>query len=172
MDYRSALGGALNNLGMALFAQGRVNSAISRYHEAIGHQRAAFDRQPTVFQFRQFLSNHYVNLAVALRARGRADEAAGTTRERMKLWPGNPRELYNAACEFALCVPLAREAAAKKRYANEAMAAMRTAVAAGWSNAPHTARDSDLAPLRERPDYQALLAALFDRAFPADPFAR
>jgi hypothetical protein len=48
---------------------------------------------------------------------------------------------------------------------------LRTAVAAGWSNAPHTARDPDLTPLRKRPDYQALLAALFDRDFPADPFA-
>src|SRR4029077_4054735 len=109
-----------------------------------------------VVQFRQYLSSHYKGLAQALRAIGRPDEAAGAASDRMKLWPGNPGELYNAACEFALCVPIAREAAAKKRYADEAMAAMRAAVAAGWSNASHTARDPDLAPLRERPDYQAL----------------
>jgi len=171
-DYRSALGGALSNLGMALFARGDIDSAMASFREAIGHQRAAFDRQPDFARFRQFLSNHYQNHAQALRAVARADEAAGAARDRMKLWPGNPDRLYNAACEFALCVPIAREAAAKKRYADEAMAVLRTAVAAGWSNAPHTARDPDLAPLRERPDYQALLAELFDRAFPADPLAR
>ena len=36
-------------------------------------------------------------------------------------------------------------------------------VAAGWSNATYTARATALAPLRDRPDYQALLAELFDR---------
>jgi len=69
-------------------------------------------------------------------------------------------------------VPIALDAAAKKRYADEAMAALRTAVAAGWSNAPHTARDADLAPLRDRADFRQLLAELFGRGFPADPFAR
>jgi hypothetical protein len=52
------------------------------------------------------------------------------------------------------------------------MAALRAAVAAGWSNVVHTARDPDLAPLHERPDFRALLAKLFDNGFPADPFAR
>jgi len=118
-----------------------------------------------------FLGKHYVDLARALRARGQADEAAGAIRERIKLWPDNPGELYDAACEFALCVSIARETGAKKKYADEAIAALRTAVAAGWSNAAHTSRDPDLAPLRDRPDYRALLAELFDRAFPADPFA-
>jgi hypothetical protein len=35
-----------------------------------------------------------------------------------------------------------------------------------------TGRDPDLAPLRERQDFTRLLADLFDRGFPADPFAR
>jgi tetratricopeptide (TPR) repeat protein len=170
--YRSGLGSALHNLAMALAAQGNYESAINRYREAISHQRPAFDRHPEIVQFRQFLSNDYFNLAWALRALGRTDEAAGVTRERMRLWPGNPIELYNAACEFALCIPIAERDVARRSYADEAMAALRAAVAAGWSNAAHTARDPDLASLRERPDYRALLAGLFDRAFPADPFAR
>jgi hypothetical protein len=52
------------------------------------------------------------------------------------------------------------------------MTTLQAAVVAGWSDASHTAHDHDLAPLRERPDYRALLAGLFDRAFPADPFTR
>jgi eukaryotic-like serine/threonine-protein kinase len=169
---RSDLGGALNNLGQAMAVQGRYEEAIGLYRQAIIHQRAVFDRQPQFIQFRQFLSNHYLNLAETLRALGRADEVAGATRERMRLWPGNPLQLYNLACEFALCVPIAREAAAGRRYADEAMGALRAAVAAGWSNAAHTARDPDLAPLRQRPDFRTLLAELYDRSFPADPFAR
>jgi tetratricopeptide (TPR) repeat protein len=171
-DYRSSLGGALNNLGSTLAVQGDLESAIARYREAIGHQRAAFDRLPQVTQYRQFLTNHYRLLGRALRALGRADEAAGATREGMKLWPRNPGELYNIACEFALCIPIAKDDAGRGRHAAEAMAALQAAVAAGWSNAAHTARDPDLAPLRDRPDYRVLLAELFDRNCPADPFAR
>jgi serine/threonine-protein kinase len=171
-DYRSGLGAALNNLAMALAQRGDFHSAILRFREATGHQRAVFDRQPQVDQFRQFLSNHYLGLSWAFRALGRAEEAAEATGERMKLWPGNPGQLYDVSCEFALCLPIARDSAVRGRCADAAMAALRAAVAAGWSNAAHTARDPDLAPLHEWPDFRALLAELFDRSFPADPFAR
>jgi serine/threonine-protein kinase len=171
-DYRSGLGAALNNFAMALARRGDFNAAILRFREAIGQQRAVFDRQPQVAQYRQFLSNHYVGLAQALRALGQADEAAEATSERIKLWPGNPGQLYDVSCEFARCVPIARDGAVRGHCADAAMAALHAAVAAGWSNAVHTARDPDLAPLHRWPDFQALLAELFDSGFPADPFTR
>ena len=102
---------------------------------------------------------------------GRADEAAVVTRERIQLWPGDPASSTTPR-EFALCVPIARDGAVRGHWADEAMAALRAAVAAGWSKAVHTARDPDLAPLHQRPDFRALLAELFDRGFPVDPFAR
>jgi hypothetical protein len=49
---------------------------------------------------------------------------------------------------------------------------LREAVRAGWNDAQHTSRDPDLAPLRDRDDFRRLVAELFDRGFPADPFAR
>src|SRR5262249_38309482 len=136
------------------------------------HQRSVLDRQPQVGIYRRRLSYHYRNLARTLRALGRPDEAAEATRERIKLWPGDPSELYNVACEFALCVPIAKDDALRGHCADEAMAALRAAVADGWSDAVHTTRDPDLAPLHERPDFRALLAELFDNRFPIDPFAR
>jgi serine/threonine-protein kinase len=171
-DDRSRLGAALNNLGRSLAAQGDFESAIARHREAIGHQRAAFNRLPQVIQYRQSLSYHYQLLGRALRALGRADEAAGATREGMKLWPRNPGELYNVACEFALCIPIAKDEVGRARHAAEAMAALHDAVTAGWSDAAHTARDADLNPLHDRSDFRRLLSELFDRVFPADPFAR
>ena len=101
---------------------------------------------------------------------GLADEAAEATRERMRLWPGDAGELYNAACEFALCAPIAEDATAKG-ICGGSVATLRAAVAAGWSDAAKTAREPDLDALRARPDFRALLAGLFDRTFPADPFA-
>jgi len=171
-DFQSALGCALDNLGLTLVARGDKEKALARHREAIGHQRAAFDRQPQNVQFRQYLAYNYANLAQALRDLGRADEAARAIRERTKLWPGNPTELYRAACGYARCVPIAKDDARRRDYANEAMAALSAAIAAGWSNAAWTAQDLDLSSLHERRDYQALLSELFDRAFPADPFAR
>jgi hypothetical protein len=157
---------------MALAARGDTSSAVVRYREAIGHQRAVFDRHPEVSQFRQFLSNHYQGLAESLRALRQAEEAAEATGERMKLWPRNARQLYDASCEFALCMPIARDGSLRRHHGSEAMAALRAAVAAGWSDAVHTSRDPDLAPLHERPDFRTLLAKLFDHGFPVDPFAR
>src|SRR5690242_15607689 len=72
---RTTLGGALNDLRTALAAKGDINSAIVRYHQAIDHRRAVFDRQLQVTQFRRFLSNHHYGLARALRALGRTGEA-------------------------------------------------------------------------------------------------
>ena len=68
--------------------------------------------------------------------------------------------------------PLARDPGQRQSLADAAMTLLRAAMAAGWSDAARTAADPDLAPLRDRPDFRALVAALWDRAMPADPFAR
>jgi hypothetical protein len=52
------------------------------------------------------------------------------------------------------------------------MRALRAAVAAGWSDPSHIARDPDLTPLHARDDFGWLVAEPFDRLFPANPFAR
>ena len=56
-------------------------------------------------------------------------------------------------------------------YADEAVATLRAAVAAGWSDGVIMARDPDLTPLRDRDDFRGLVLGLLDRAMPADPFA-
>jgi tetratricopeptide (TPR) repeat protein len=168
--FLSTLGLALHNLGRDLAARGRHQEAVARYRQAIGRQRPLFNRQPQVIQFRRFLSDNYQDLTVSLRALGQVDEAAETTRERVKLWPGNANELYNAACEFALCVPIGDDTPHKQSLADEAMATLRAAVAAGFSEGAWMSRDADLVPLRGRDDFRRLVLGLMDRAMPADPF--
>jgi hypothetical protein len=51
----------------------------------------------------------------------------------------------------------------------EAMISLRSAIAAGWRDAASMKTDTDLVPIRSRPDFPALL---LDAAFPADPFVR
>jgi tetratricopeptide (TPR) repeat protein len=75
--------------------------------------------------------------------------------------------LYNAACMRAVTAAAlratdkspdgARQADAE---ADRAMAWLRQAVAAGFNNAAHMAKDTDLDPLREREDFKMLIAKL------------
>jgi len=108
---------------------------------------------------------------------GQPAEAAVTILRRQRLWPDNPGELYGAAREFSLCIPLvvrgrSRSAALERsegeRYGELAMAALREAISAGYRDVTEMRRDTKLDPLRSRSDFQALL---LDLAFPADPFA-
>src|SRR5262249_255480 len=86
--------------------------------------------------------------------------------------------LYNLACAYSL------ESAAvgqldgnrspedlieSRRSADLAIAALRQAFLAGWKDVGHTNQDTDLDPLRPRPDFQVLM---MDMAFPDHPFAR
>jgi hypothetical protein len=124
------------------------------------------------------LNTLYLSLAQTERLLKRPAEAAAATRERQNLWqrPANPRELYNSACEFALCIPLVGEAGKpltesergqRHEYADRAMEALRQAVHAGFKNPAHAMADKDLEPLRSLPDFQSLFG---QPSFPADPF--
>ena len=84
----------------------------------------------------------------------------------------NPFILYTIACILSRCLPLASNAAERDRYAGEALEVLRAAIKAGWSNAAWMARDPDFVPLHDRPEFRRIVAELFDRGFPNDPFAQ
>jgi tetratricopeptide (TPR) repeat protein len=84
-----------------------------------------------------------------------------------KLNRTNPDSLYQAASNRAVTAAVLRATdksaeAAKKgaAEADRAMAWLRKAVAAGYCNAEHMAKDKDLDVLRDREDFQRLLAEL------------
>src|SRR5262249_57720154 len=100
---------------------------------------------------------------------GRAAESGAAPRERQRLWPTNVPQLYSVACEFALCVPLVgkgkadlstAEQAERRQYAQQAMAALRQAVTAGYKDADQLTKDVNLASLQSREDFQKLLTEL------------
>ena len=148
----------------------RHDEVEKAFREAIVHYRLGFTRAPQVVAFREKLSEAYQDLSATLRLVGRADEAAQITRERGKLWEKNPKELYEAVCELALCVPIVRGASEKQALAAEAIEGLLAAIALGWTDARKTSRDPDLMSLRDRGDFRQLVAELFDRVFPVDPF--
>jgi hypothetical protein len=66
--------------------------------------------------------------------------------------------------------PASRMTAAEGKAESErAMHVLRQAVAAGYRDLTWMRIDTDLDPLRSRPDFQLLM---MDLAFPSDPFTR
>jgi hypothetical protein len=71
-----------------------------------------------------------------------------------------PADLYTAACGHALCVPLADKPQTKDKYAARSVELLRKAVAKGYKDAAQMKTDADLDALRQRDDFQKLLADL------------
>jgi serine/threonine protein kinase len=77
-------------------------------------------------------------------------------------------QLYGAACAYALCVKAAKQAKSpfagapdSGKLADEAMALLKQAVVKGYKNAAANMKgDMDMEALRDRADFQALLAEL------------
>ena len=170
--YRNGLGLSLSGLGVVQQKRGALEASQKSFLAAAGHQRAALDKEPRNSFYRTCLDSSCYRLARVERRIGHHAAAVTATNERRGLWPGNSLELYNAACEFALCMPIAPEGSSERtRYADLAIETLGQAIAAGWDDFNQTAHDPDLDPLRNRPDFRAMLAAMMDHAFPADPFA-
>jgi hypothetical protein len=87
----------------------------------------------------------------------------------------SPTDLYGLACAHSLLSGLAGKTGsgitiAKGRdEAEQAMQSLRRAIAAGYRDIANIRNDSDLTPIRSRPDFRLLM---MDLAFPADPFTR
>jgi tetratricopeptide (TPR) repeat protein len=174
---RNILGIAYSNLGGLLTRLGQDREALAAYRRAIDHQRRCFESNTVNKDHRQGLSDHYLGLAALLRKIGSPGEAAAAILERQRLWPDNPDELYHSALELAECVPvvgrgrteLTREERTEcRRYADQALDALRRAIAAGLLATP-LPTIPDLDSPRARAMFPALVR---DAAFPDNPFAR
>jgi serine/threonine protein kinase len=162
--YRSELGGALHNL--ALVRRAHTAEALDLTRQAIAQQHAALAVNPRHDTYRQFLRNHYWLLAELQLTRGDHAEVAAAARDLAGVFPEDALDRYRAAILTARCIPLAAKDAklddAERRrlvetYAVQAVAQLRQAVRNGYSNPGQLADVPDFAPLRGRPDFQALL---------------
>ena len=160
-DLRIERGKFYEKRGNADKATADFNVALESRTKTLAACRTAFDAAPHVQANRVELSDAYLKLGEAQRNIGRPADAAATALERAKLWPGDFHELYNVACELALCVPLVGEHDnQRKQYADQAMAWLRTSVLLGNNDVAHIHKDTDLDPVRDRDDYKALIRRL------------
>src|SRR5262249_46412821 len=135
-------------------------------------------RQPAATVHRQLLNAHLGVLAEVEWRLGRARESVDATLERRKLWPDRGWEWDRAGAGIARAAggvgegkqgPSPTLEAEKRRYLDLAMDSLRGAASLGFRDAGRLRDDPDLAALRDRVDFRALLAELGDRDIPRKP---
>jgi tetratricopeptide (TPR) repeat protein len=142
--------------------------AVALGGKVLDERRAKFGENPRDPDRRKSLSDAYRKQISALQKLGRKAEAIAAAHRRKELWPGHPEELYDVACELALCqnaqAPGGSKAPADKKadrqVGDQAMEVLRLAVLAGFKDASHMSRDPDLEPLRPRDDFRRLVRSV------------
>jgi hypothetical protein len=117
-------------------------------------------------------------LSSALRSEHRPAEALAPLKESRQVLEAIRQptavDLYNLACAYSNLTTLVEPgsapptAAEREALAERAMAALRRSLAAGMPNVAAMDRDHDLDPLRERPDFRALMLELAGRTREAE----
>ena len=177
-EFRSRLALSHSNLGNLLAYMGQPSGAGDEYRKALAIRRKLADDNPTISQHQRDLASSHSRVGKVL-ARD-SDHAAATAEYRravaiMQRLPATSASLYDMACyQSLLAGSLARPGsdATGDEAEAAALAAVSTlgrAIGAGFRVLTHMRADTDLDPLRSRPDFRLLM---MDLAFPAQPFAR
>jgi eukaryotic-like serine/threonine-protein kinase len=126
-----------------------------------------------------FLADSVRRHGIVLQKCGRPAQAVSAYREAIAVGEGlaspSPWDIYCLACSQSLLSGVAIDAgsgltaAVGQVEADKAILSLHRAVAAGWRRPDQMRVDSDLDPLRSRPDFQMLM---LDLAMPVEPFAR
>jgi tetratricopeptide (TPR) repeat protein len=167
-SYQSQVGATLNNLALGLLEKANPAEAARLLGAAVFSQKAALKMEPQSARYRQFLRNHYWNLAEALVRLGKHGEAARAAVELPGLYPDGWQEPVRAAGFLARCAALAakdpalpvdRRSELVEAYGGQAVALLRRAVANGWRE-PAALKGPAFEPLRRRDDFRKLQATL------------
>jgi tetratricopeptide (TPR) repeat protein len=170
---------SLVNAGVSAFESGRRADAIRDLKQARDLLRILNRALPEHGKVASGLSISLGFLGSALRDENRPTEALEAHQDARQVLEAIRRptslDLYNLACVYANLSTLGEfgtipsTSAERDALADRAMDALRRSLAASVANFNMMDRDHDLDPLRNRPDFRALM---LDRDFPADPFAR
>jgi len=165
---RSDLAGVCHQLGVAYAKLQKYPEAAAVAVEAAKHYRVLMERAPTDVRVRKNLSSVLGNLAIAQRARQRLSEALGATEDRVRLWPDNPQELFDAATDFTRSFDSAarskeRDTQTCDRALKAAISTLRQAIRAGLNDPEKIRTDARFAPLRETAEFQTFLREVATR---------
>ena len=173
IPYGQFLAVALRNVGNSRWDFGEKEAALPWFREANDVWDRLAAENPSVPSLLASYLQSSEDLGRKFAALDRGDDAARMARRARALVERMPRrtapELYRLACVRALCAaPPARpgaeapldDPAERSRALDQAMDALTRAVAAGYKDSRALAANEDLAALRDRADYKALVAGL------------
>jgi tetratricopeptide (TPR) repeat protein len=168
-EYQHGLGATLVNLAILHNQRRDFAKAASLFEQARKPIQATLKINAKNREYRAAFANLLEVQAQNHLARADHVQLAANAEELARFANDPANDTYNAACFLCQCVTLAEkdarlEAAKRKelagKYADRALALLRQAVERGFKNADHMKKDSDLQPLRERPEFKKLLAEL------------
>jgi WD40 repeat protein/tetratricopeptide (TPR) repeat protein len=158
---------ALVQSGVRAFESGRRTEAIRDLQQARVRLRVVYQATPNDSAVASTLAISLGFLGSAHRDDGHPAEAHASFQDAAKVLEAiaqpSAGDLYNLGCVYAslsaLDVPgsVPPNAAEREALAQRAMDALRRSIAAGMNNFALMERDHDLDPLRERPDFRALI---------------
>lgn len=184
-EYRFEWANALYNLALYQRKLERLDDAegtIDRSHKAI--TQLVEGDGANVVRYRKLWAQILLLRAMILVGVGRLTEAEPLFERSEAIiereFPKDGGMHYDLAC--ALSVRSAAlesdrtggdsaEASPRRDHAARAVSWLRRAVDAGAADASQILGDPDLAPLRNRSDFESLIGELFDGTFPSQPFA-
>jgi eukaryotic-like serine/threonine-protein kinase len=176
--YLSDVSAAWIDLADARVAMNMPAEAGSCFDQAVAIRRRLIAADPSSPQHRSELASTFRTRGLAMEKLGRPAAAVLDYRQAIAVMgevaSPNALDAYNTACYQALLSGIATKAgsgltaADSQTAADQAMASLERAVAAGWRDRNWLATDTDLDPIRSRPDFQTLL---LDLGFPAKPLS-
>jgi hypothetical protein len=118
-----------------------------------------------VLAYRQTITFNWTTLAEAEKRLGHTSAAADALRERVKLWPDDPKELFRTARDLLLVAEGLGpdEEAERRRDHEDALALLRQAVARGFRDVARLQQDKALDPLRSQEGFRELIRELEKR---------
>jgi tetratricopeptide (TPR) repeat protein/aminoglycoside phosphotransferase (APT) family kinase protein len=168
--YQQDLASSHYNIGVVLEKQGQLAEALAAYAKARDIRQKLADVHPTAPEYQRDVADSLYRFGLVQRRSGRPAAASASFRKAIGILEGlstlTSQDHYNLACDYALLTGIAAEPGAKmtaaegQAAADRALATLRRAIAAGYRNLDWMRRDTDLDPLRKRPDFQKMLADL------------
>lgn len=171
-EYQNYLAGTIVNLAQICRDSNEYSQARELLKNAVPHHEAALKGDPSSLKYQGCFEYNRIVLATVLAGLGDHVGAIQTAEQLAALGWNPASDAYNAARALAQCMPVIEkdwslpESKRQERirlHVDKAMAILRQAVAKGYNDAAQMKKDSDLDPLRSRPDYQRLLSELETR---------
>jgi len=173
--FQTELARALNNLGLARAKTGQLREGLRDVERGKEIRARLLTGQPLNIDPRADLARSWYHLArIQILSNSTAD-AIASIRKAEELYAGippkGPEDIYFRACMKALHGGLLGEnkterelspsvRSERQQLANDAMALLKQAAAAGYANPSRFQHDAPLESLRSRPDFQELLRSL------------